>query len=330
MTPVATPIAVRAITWDAALEETLSRGAAPDSRDARPVLARTPDPRSPIARVHSVHRRALNLLLDDELIAVVSDTLDDAPSTIRVPVPDWTALGVRQGDGVDLGPDGIRIETQNGAIAVLVGGAAAWSPSRACLCSVAPESLREAADRLDALPAPETQTAFGRIAADLLSDRIGALATALQRREPADVTAAASRILGLGEGLTPSGDDVLTGLAFVAAQRGMVLGRDLGSLSATLDDGADGTTLLSRTTVRHALNARARQSLHDLVAALRDGDQAAFDDAAARILQIGHTSGADILTGVALALRTEAALRAPSPAVPAAQTPGSDEKGAGR
>lgn len=347
MTPVATPIAVRAITWDAALEETLSRAAAAASPDGRSVLARTPAAGSAPAEVHSVHRRALNLLLEGELVSLVSADLDDAPATIRVAVRDWTALGVRQGDGAGLGPDGIRIETGNGPIAVLVGSAETWSPAGSCLCAVSPAALQRAADRLDALPAPAPQTDFGRASAALLAERVEALAETLGGREPAAVTAAAQRILGLGEGLTPSGDDVLMGLAFVAAHPGTALRGAVAPLSQAVEAGRERTTLLSWTTLRHALRARARQSLHDLMAALRAGDLGAFEEAAGRIREIGHTSGADILTGVRLALHAEAALRTdvegtdaagctPGTAAlttrdaPATTTSGTDERGTDR
>ncbi|MDQ4215429.1 DUF2877 domain-containing protein [Microbacterium sp. ASV81] len=334
MTPVATPISVRAITWDAALEETLSRAVDAAFPTPRSVLSRTPSSDAALAStpvsVHSVHRRTLNLRIDDELIALVSPELDDAPATVRVPVPDWTAFDVRPGDPALIGEDGLRIETTHGPIAILLSAAEPWTPSVSCLCGLSADRLLGAEERIAAVPAPAEQTAFGRIAAGMLAARIDGLGEALRDRDPDGITAAATLLLGLGEGLTPSGDDVLTGLSFLAAQPGMRLRTALEPLSAAIEDGSERTTLLSTVTARHALRARARQSLHDLVHAIGDDDVAAIDEAAARIAEIGHTSGTDILTGVRLALRTEAALRAASPDVPTAPTPGSDEKGAGR
>ncbi|MGN7859927.1 DUF2877 domain-containing protein [Microbacterium sp. 22303] len=329
MNPVATPVAVRAITWDAALEKTLSRAA--DSAQPRSVLSRVrpaiADGSEPCHRVHSVHRRAVNLRIADELVALVSPDLDDAPATVRVPVDDWTALQVQPGDAVSIAPDGFRIETQNGPIAVLTGPAAPWIPSDVCLCALTPAHLRRAEEIIGRTPAPAAQTAFGRAAAALLTARGEALEAALLRRDPAGIADTARRLLGLGEGLTPSGDDVLTGLAFVSAQRGMRLHGALPSLTAALDeDGAERTTLLSTVTIRHALRARAPQSLHALVRAVRDRDDSRTESAALRVAAIGHTSGTDMLSGVRLALRTEAALRtAPAP-VPATPTSGIVQK----
>lgn len=330
MTPVATPVAVRAITWDAALQEMLAH-AAGDAQSLS-VLARIPSlparsTRSgPAVQVHSVHRRAVNLRVGDGLVAMVSATLDDAPATIRVPVEDWTALQVRQGDSASIGPDGFRIETVNGPIAVLTSSALAWAPAEICLCTLSPAQLRHAEDRIAAVPAPSAPSAFGAAAAALLAERVRALEDALRHSEPSAITETATRLLGLGEGLTPSGDDVLTGLAFVSAQHGTRLHGALASLAAALDDGESRTTLLSIVTVRHALQARAPQGLHDLIQAIRDGDGVRIDAAALRVAGIGHTSGTDILTGVRLALRTEAALRSAPISVPVTPTSGTVQK----
>lgn len=317
MPPVATPVAVRAITWDAALVETLASAA--DTADAPSVMTRVrPEGRSGSARrhrVHSVHRRAVNLRIADGLVALVAPELDDAPATVRVPVEDWTTLPVQPGDEVWIGSDGLRIETAHGPIAVLTGAASPWLPVGVCLCDLSPAQLRRAEEVIGRTPAPSAQTAFGRLAATMLSQSTDALETALRRGDPSAITRAAIPLLGLGEGLTPSGDDILTGVAFLSAQRGMRLHGAHGSLAAALDAGAERTTLLSTAAVRHALHARAPHSLHILVQALRDDDATRIDAAARRVAGIGHTSGTDLLTGVRLALRTEAALRtAPLPA----------------
>ncbi|HKT57590.1 MAG TPA: DUF2877 domain-containing protein, partial [Microbacterium sp.] len=114
--------------------------------------------------------------------------------------------------------------------------------------------------------------------------------------------------LGLGEGLTPTGDDILTGLAFLAAQPGMHLAARLPAIAAAADD-RDATTLLGAVTLRHAACGRARQRLHDLVCGIADGDDALVELAVMRIREIGHTSGDDILTGIRLALELESDLR---------------------
>ncbi|MDQ0613267.1 hypothetical protein QF046_000908 [Microbacterium sp. W4I4] len=299
MTPVAPLVAFRATTWDAALEETLSRAAEHRRVSGVPAI------------VHSVHQRVLNILVDGALIAVAHDDLDDAPSTIRTEVSNWAARGVAQGAPVHIDATGIRIPAADGTtIAIDLSPDAAWTPAPVDLSALTVDDIDAALHILSDFTAPQAMTDFGRAAAAPIAERLDALRHALLAGPPAPITAASERLIGLGEGLTPTGDDILTGFAFLAAQPGM---HGAGRLTAIEDAvrGADDLTgLLSLTTMRHALRGRGRQCLHDLAAAVEAGDAQWLRTAAALIQNIGHTSGADILTGVRIALEIECALRA--------------------
>ncbi|WP_327087913.1 DUF2877 domain-containing protein [Nonomuraea sp. NBC_01738] len=112
-------------------------------------------------------------------------------------------------------------------------------------------------------------------------------------------------LLGLGPGLTPAGDDFLTGLALVSALSGSRLGPFAGALREVLAVHQKRTTPLSATTIAEALDGRARASLHTLLDTLPHHDLAP----ARRVLAIGHTSGTDILSGLAAGLHLERELR---------------------
>ncbi|MFB9766993.1 DUF2877 domain-containing protein, partial [Nocardioides kongjuensis] len=63
-------------------------------------------------------------------------------------------------------------------------------------------------------------------------------------------------------------------------------------------------------TLTEALAGRGRQRIHVLVSALSAaGTTPALVDAVLRVRAVGHTSGADILTGFRLGLELEADLR---------------------
>ncbi|MDR2998372.1 MAG: DUF2877 domain-containing protein, partial [Microbacterium sp.] len=259
--------------------------------------------------VHSVHRRVVNVLFGDVLVAIADDGIDDAPATIRVPLSDWDSRGIRQGSTVVARPDRVELAGAQGALQVSLSGAAGWEAPRADLSALTADDLADALSILDAQPSPAPVTPFGRAADHLLRTRVGMLRTALLEDDGDAVRTAASALIGLGEGLTPSGDDVLTGLALLAAQDGMLLGRSLPALSDAIHAGSARTGLLSATTMAHAATGHGRQSLHDLISALHDRDVAALRRSADHILQIGHTSGADILTGIRLALDVERTAR---------------------
>ncbi|QMU97763.1 DUF2877 domain-containing protein [Microbacterium esteraromaticum] len=292
MTPVATPVALRAHTWDAALEETLSGGS-----DAPAVGV----------AVHSVHRSVVNIRRGAALIALAHERLDDAPWTVRISERDWPAVAsARAGDDVLLADDAVVLRPADDEVRIVLDprdrrvlGATTGIPST--------DSLRGACAVLDAVPSPAATTPFGALAADALAAGIHRLQAsareliATDAPDAADATAAAAeRLLGLGEGLTPSGDDVLTGLAFVAAHPGFGLSTLLAPLRAAAATAHRRTTQLSEVTLRAALGGRARRRMHDLMDAVISGDAAALRTAVAGTAEIGHTSGHDILTGIRL------------------------------
>ncbi|WP_052226549.1 DUF2877 domain-containing protein [Microbacterium mangrovi] len=293
MTPVATPIATQAISWDAALAQTLESAADHPFADGSH------------ATVHSVHARVVNVLCAGDLVAIVDDSLDDAPGTVRVPSASWQSDVVVPGAPVRIDGAALVLPAPGGEIVVRAEGAAGWMPVPADLCCIPTAQLRDASALLAEDPGRTSPTPFGAAAAALLALRVEDLRTAVLNGEPAAVTATAQSLVGLGEGLTPTGDDILSGLAFLAAQPGMRLGAHLPAIAAV---DTDATTLLAAVTLRHALRGRARQRIHDLALAI-GGDRSGILRAAARVREIGHTSGEDLLTGIRLALDLEAALR---------------------
>jgi hypothetical protein len=122
----------------------------------------------------------------------------------------------------------------------------------------------------------------------------------------------AASVAGRGPGLTPSGDDLLMGVMHaitvwphLAAPVGGAQARE------ALAAGALGrTTRISAAYLEAAAAGLAAQPWHRLVRSL-DRSPTAIRDATAGILAIGHTSGADALTGFCWGWRL-AARRAPS------------------
>jgi hypothetical protein len=149
-----------------------------------------------------------------------------------------------------------------------------------------------------ALPAP-SRVARG------LSSPIGCrarsrLAEGVRGRDPAAVMAGALGLIGLGEGLTPAGDDCLVGTlavlhrfapSWLAAHREVRAMVDRAALAAT--------TRIAREFIAHAL---AGHFADTLIALLTAESAHEVDRAAADLWRSGATSGADTVLGVHLAL----------------------------
>lgn len=144
--------------------------------------------------------------------------------------------------------------------------------------------------------------------ADFLRPRVKRFQTALKSGDPALAAAAASQMAGCGVGLTPSSDDLLCGY-FLAWQILTQKGGErayLDGLQAMAEKAAEKTNRISGAFLLQSARGYAAEEVLCLLERLFGGaEEASLKKAARRVLDIGATSGGDILTGVCLALQYE-------------------------
>jgi hypothetical protein len=111
---------------------------------------------------------------------------------------------------------------------------------------------------------------------------------------------AAKKIVGLGSGFTPSGDDLLGG--FLATYNSFA--HEIGRKPLVLDFGfLEGkTSWISAKLLDYMQRRVLDEQLRDLIDSAASGDTDGFLMALGTLLPRGHTSGIDILVGVILAL----------------------------
>ena len=114
--------------------------------------------------------------------------------------------------------------------------------------------------------------------------------------------AAAVRLLGVGSGLTPSGDDFVGGALF--ARHAMTAsGSDAqalawnGARDSILAVAEARTHVISFTLLQDLAHGASYTALHQLASALRGADEPSMFDAMRGLVAIGHSSGWDMLTG---------------------------------
>ena len=238
-------------------------------------------------RVHSVFERALNLEWHDgrlltlqgpgPLLAPFAAALARLPHSpaLRPGQPVW-----RRGDLFAL--DGIFIEPRGAATVDTIIPEAGTGPHSAL--------------SVLSIPCPT---------ADGLSSAIGRrarsrLAEGVRSRVPAAFIEGALGLVGLGEGLTPAGDDCLVGALAVLHRFTPSWLHAHPEISATLGRAAAvATTTVAHEFIAHALDGRFADSLIGLLTAESPDD---VGRAATQLLRSGATSGADSLCGVHLAL----------------------------
>lgn len=139
--------------------------------------------------------------------------------------------------------------------------------------------------------------------AALIRPRLPALSAAVKSRDAAKAAAAAAHMAGCGPGLTPSSDDLLCG--YMAALHAMAacgqIAPVLRMTSRMAARAAQGTNRISGAFLLHSGNGEASEDVLALLAALFFGADG-LTEAIARVGAYGSTSGADILTGIALAI----------------------------
>ena len=147
-------------------------------------------------------------------------------------------------------------------------------------------------DALTPSPGALSRAAAGPLAA--LRDWISSDALG---EPPAEIAS----LLGLGPGLTPSGDDALGGalIALRAYGRTDAANRLADRLNASA---ATATSTISRAHLACAIDGEGHESLHDALAALASADRDRIVAAAVRLAAVGHSSGWDALAGVAAVL----------------------------
>lgn len=108
-------------------------------------------------------------------------------------------------------------------------------------------------------------------------------------------------LIGLGPGLTPSGDDLLGGALIALASLDLLDVRD--RLWSVCSDKLDRTTDISALHLRTAARGYGAASLHDAIHATIGGDVSRLPDFLNAVSTIGHSSGRDSYAGALIALR---------------------------
>jgi hypothetical protein len=196
-----------------------------------------------------------------------------------LPTVGW---GAQPGDRVVVGGGAVRLP------GVEVLAVRTWHPRAAPRASGSRASGSSGAGPLSTLSLPWRTPAralaallvSGDSASYLLAERVG-------------------RLVGAGPGLTPSGDDVLCGVLLGLRLHPRGTAAQLAGLWLAVEPRLTATTSLSAALLREAVDGYAVEPVIRLLEALASPGGPDGEDALREVLAIGHTSGADLLGGLA-------------------------------
>jgi len=261
-----------------------------------------PSPKT--GHVLAVFERACALRMSGgQVVALVEDGIGNGPLNVVLGsgAAGWTG-GLQVGGTVQW--DGARLRI--GPWALALDSAPTWEPRpdwdrlrgrrqavarrladlrRLALTAAPPDSLLAL---LSPLPEGTPDPVLAAAAGALPALRAGWQGSQSQLRR------AAGRLAGLGRGLTPAGDDFLSGLllwAWLAHPEPQRFGAVL------LEEAAPRTTTYSAALLQAAARGGCNVAWHRLLAALDQGPPTAVAQGVQDVLAYGHTSGADTLAG---------------------------------
>lgn len=260
----------------------------------------TPEALHGPGRVHSVYRSSVNIILENGCFCtLLSPVEDDGPGGILLRDPaDFTRPDLALEPGRPVMAERGRLTL--GRLRVDASAAETFSGRLVPPAAPAgPEAVERGLLRLEKLLA-ETSPAGAPELEEALESRAAALRAVLpDPSRPAEP--AVERLVGLGMGLTPSGDDLLTGCLAALLYGGGGQSFPGERLRAAIGKFQDRTAFVSGQMLRFAAQGRFRGRLRNFAAAVfSEGDPAPPFRA---LLGIGASSGRDMARGALEACR---------------------------
>ena len=241
-------------------------------------------------KVMSAHAHALHLLSDSGELVSMGDTRAVAlPTQWRVPGACVGWHGLQPGDTAHVSEDGsLTWKGHDGHTRTIV-SVREWHPTRVrrspattTVSDAVKQQIQEAATPHDSGP-------------------LDAFSRSLMDMDVSQILASAHALVGGGPGLTPAGDDMICGALLAARSLGW---RAPNRLLQNMERLLPRTSALSAACIRSALQGYAVTDVVRLVDAAVQRKVLA-PSVIASVASIGHSSGADLLAGIAAVHRLD-------------------------
>nr|WP_282564513.1 DUF2877 domain-containing protein [Providencia alcalifaciens] len=263
--------------------------------------------------IEQVFNKAINFSVNHQLYTLLSSQIDNAPNSCRLINKDFLSYKINVGDSVFILNNEIHIG-ENYAISFLL--CTKWKPSTIYFVAEKINDkdylffLESKFNEIDSILNKRTHSLFNYQGNNLfylesskkLNELRFSLINALMNKQSSEVANIVSQFIGLGIGLTPSGDDYLVGLmAFLLLKNHPANSFYISFYQGILHSKGN-TTPISAITLEKALDQGYRENMHQLIQCLVDGRNENIYPKILEILNIGSSSGCDMLFGIRDAL----------------------------
>lgn len=260
--------------------------------------------------VHSIFERTINLTCSEngELYTIGNRQLDNAPNTLVIDVQGFSEMGLSVNDLVTSSVTKLVIGTD---LRISTLQATKWEgvlPSYPCDIDGVEVLRRNVAFtknyvdvygktggmKMSSQPASPFEKEMSR----MLIQRAGMLSDDLANNRIESAIQHAISMIGLGPGLTPSGDDFLVGLCSVYKMQNISCYLSCPFFEGIVHASQTLTNEISAITLKKAASGQVRESLNDLLICMVAGSVEELVPALNKIIGIGSSSGTDILLGI--------------------------------
>ncbi|MBV7505508.1 DUF2877 domain-containing protein [Bacillus sp. sid0103] len=263
--------------------------------------------------VHSIFNKTINLkcLNDGELYTIASTKIDNGPNTLLIDINSFREVDLALNDKVYGAKKVLSITNK---LAITVERAEKWESNL--------PDYPECSERLSAnlvkmkhyihsqgkaggmKPDTASKNIFVKEMSRLLNERSRALVYEVSNNRGSNALQSAAGLIGLGPGLTPSGDDYLVGfistlhLPNCPCHVFKELGEQIVKMAKPL------TNEISYMALKKASIGSVRESLIHLLDSLVNGTENEMLQSLKNVLEIGSSSGTDIALGIVSGIET--------------------------
>lgn len=267
--------------------------------------------------VHSTFNRTFNIhcLENGELFTIACSKIDNAPNTLVIDLDRFTSVGIGVKDRVYTINNVLYVENK---LFLTIENAVKWEsilPEYPCDTEVLIRNLAKMKEYISLhgtgggiKKKAEALNPFEAELSSMLEKRTHLLINELLKGRISTALSHAVSLVGLGPGLTPSGDDFLTGLFAILNMKNSPFYPYRSLCQAILKEAKTLTNEISYITLKKAAIGKVRESIISLLNSLLvDNDYDLFLSLN-KLLNIGSSSGTDIALGIVFGL--EANIRA--------------------
>lgn len=257
------------------------------------------------AVVHSVYKSTINCLVDDRIISLQHQDMPITPLSINLDIPKkvFELIRINRGDEVQFTKEGLMV----------FNSFFAFEDTETFDCDLTVDTHpldREKIEKLtDQILMFIEKGEFGRIAKSLKDNKkiplsfagnyvSGILMKLNDSKIVSEISALSAQLIGVGEGLTPSGDDFNCGMlaALYYLREGQYADDLREELIRQIGHRINTTTIISKEFLVYACEGRFSQMVkHILIKSQNNRD---VTQEIMKIRDVGHTSGIDFLTGL--------------------------------